>query len=119
MKTLSQTLGSAALSAIVLFGALGLLGYWSNQSTDKPDDQSMQSVAVSDVPSEEDWVWLDNAYQRALTYDDLSLYTDETAELMERSRDMAARVMRCGSSRSQVRGAAQQLESVMLIMKLR
>lgn len=107
MKSAGQMLISAVLGIVVMFGALGFLGACSNQDVDSPSSQPTQNALTPEAPNEEDWAWLNDAYQRAQAYSDLSLYTDETAELMKDSRNMALRTMSNeDSSKSDVRDRA-------------
>lgn len=112
----------------MLCGALGLLGACSSQgSAAAPAGESSSAPSVttqalpeSERPSEEDWVRLNSAIQKAEAYTDLSIYTTETADLLDQSRKWAYRVAldeEC--SKSDINAAAQQLESLMMVMELK
>lgn len=126
MKTVGRIFTSAVLGIVVLCGALGMLGACSNQSSapasivgsSAASSAATQALSESERSSEEDWEKLNSAIQKAEAYTDLSIYTQESAELLRQSRDWAYRVaMDEGCSRSDVTAAAIQLESVMLIMQ--
>lgn len=123
MKALGQMAVSAILGIVVLCGALGFLGACSNQgaATSTPagtDNSSAAEIPVAmDAPAPEDWERLDAAIQEAEAYTDLTVYSDEVADLFTRSLENARTSFGDpGVTSSQVAGRAQQLESLMMVM---
>lgn len=124
MKVLGQIFTSAVLGILVLFGALGFLGACSNQGASISTAASTESSAAAgeisitlDAPTETDWERLDAAIQEAETYTDLTVYSDEVADLFTRSLENAKMSFNDpGITAILVTSRAQQLESLMLVM---
>lgn len=127
MKALQQMLASLVLVVVLGCAALALLGACSNQEAAPQIAQESAPAAASssyssagiELATQEEWTRLQDMIIEAQAYTDPAPYTEEAWGLLEQAKSMANRAMMDypDTSRSLVRGAAQQLESAMLTLQ--